>query len=83
MINILQKPEAVDIFEFQGEFDHLELFNGVYDNEKLQMVFKGFTLQGKKVKKEYTVIEKDDNTFYQRIILQEIIVFDQPPKFNF
>ena len=82
MITISQRPETTDIFEFQGEFEHLELFDGVYDEEKLQLKFKGFTLQGRRAKKEFTVIEKDNGEFYQRSILQEVILFDQPLKFN-
>ena len=63
MIEVLEKPENTAIFEFQGEFEHLELFDGSFNEETLEMRFKSFTLKGKRVKKEFTVVEKDGCDF--------------------
>lgn len=83
MVKVLESPEKTEIFEFQGEFEHLELFDGVFDEESLRMKFKGFVLQGRREKKEFTVFEKNGTDFNQIAIIQEIVLFDKPPKFNF
>lgn len=83
MIAFSHISEDLEIFEFQGEFENMDLFDGQFDKEKLQMRFKGFTLQGKKVKKDFTIVEKVESSFIRRKVVQEVILFNQPPKFNF
>ena len=83
MLLISQENENLEIFEFQGEFENIELFDGIFDKEKLQMKFKGFSLQGKVIKKEFTILEKVENDFKQKGTLQEVILFNQPPRYNF
>ncbi|KAI5169416.1 hypothetical protein PAEPH01_0691 [Pancytospora epiphaga] len=79
------KPEVYTIFEFQGEFENVELFNGVFDPATLIMRFDEFYLQGKKVHRKMTLVKKDRTVEggALRVIdhLYDIILFDTPPRY--
>lgn len=73
------------IFEFQGHFENIELFNGSFDEASLQMMFDGFFLQGKRIKKPFTVIERRRESTETQLVTvcqsQEVILFDTPPRY--
>lgn len=86
MIHLKRRCDnTLQLFEFQGEFENVELFDGVFDENTLQMRFKGFFLQGKAVKKQMTVIEKSrggDGTELNTLgFVDEVILFDAPPRY--
>jgi len=70
------------LFEFQGEFENMEQFNGVFNPDTLQMVFEGYFLQGKKVKKSMTILKREPGMkVSHELIVQELVLFDEPPKY--
>lgn len=73
---------GVDIFEFQGEFENIDLFDAEFDAKTLQMRFKSFFLQGRKIHRELTICEKDDGKFSTLGHVSEVILFDSPPRYD-
>jgi len=74
--------ENIEIFEFQGTFENIELFDGIFDSEQLLLRFPGFVLQGKRIAKELTIFEKIENTVYEVGRFSEVVLFDSPPRYN-
>lgn len=76
---------AFRIFEFQGEFEHVELFNGVFDAGTLRMYFDGFYLQGRVVPKKMTLVEKERSAegavLHVAAHVHEVVLFDSPPRY--
>lgn len=76
--------KALVLFEFQGVFESVHLFDGVFDSTTLQMKFKGYYLQGKRIKKEYTAIRRTEEGELENIgLISEVILFDQYPRYTF
>lgn len=73
------------LLEFQGEFENLDLFDGVLDRTSLQMRFNGFYLQGKIVRKQMTLMRKEDGEdgalIQEAGVVEEVILFSSPPRY--
>lgn len=82
MIFIREAEEDVTVLEFQGSFENLDLFDGQFDRDTLVMTFKDFTLQGKLVKKDFTVFEKVGDELRKLKEVCEVVYFGQPPRFR-
>lgn len=81
MIFIQKSNEDIAIFEFQGVFENLDMFNGTFDPKSLVMTFKDFVLQGKIIKKDFTIFEKIGDEVKQVKQIEEVVFFGQPPRF--
>lgn len=82
MILVQSFEEDVRVLEFQGCFENFDMFNGQFDPGSLVMAFKDFTLQGKVVKKDYTVFEKVGREIREIKKVTEVVLFNQPPRFK-
>lgn len=69
------------LFEFMGEFENDDMFNGVYNKDTLQLVFSNFYLQGKKAQKQFIILEKIDNKIIILKQIKEVILFNTEPRF--
>lgn len=81
-MEIRQKEEKLEVYEFQGEFENIDLFNGQLDRESLKMYFSGFSLQGKRVHKELTIFEQVNQEIVQVGKVDEVVLFDLPPRYD-
>lgn len=82
MIFIKNSEEEIRVLEFQGGFENIELFEGHFDPTTLIMNFKDFTMQGKIVKKNFTVFEKTGNEFKKIKEVENVVFFGEPPRFK-
>lgn len=82
MIYIQESKENLQILEFQGTFENLDLFDGKLDTSSLLMNFKDFTLQGRLIKRDYTLIEIVEEEIKVLARTDDVILFDQPPRFK-
>lgn len=75
--------EMPEIFEFQGQFENIEQFDGSFDPKTMRMTFKDFYLEGRKVKKEFTIIQNDKESKILKYCgsVKEVILFDKPAKY--
>lgn len=74
--------QNVKLFEFQGSFEALHLFDGVFDEQTLQMKFKGFFLQGRLVDKKFTILQKGDDGQVESIgKTEQVVLFDGYPQY--
>ena len=69
------------LFEFMGEFENDDMFNGIYNKDTLQLVFSNFYLQGKKIQKQFIILEKIDNKIIVLQQVKEVILFNTEPRF--
>lgn len=79
---VKQSEEELKVYEFQGEFENIELFNGQFDHVSLQMRFNGFSLQGRKVRRELTIFEKVGQEIRLVGKVSEVVLFDLPPRYD-
>lgn len=80
----IKKSDADDklqIYEFQGNFENIQLFDGEFDSLRLIMKFPNFYLQGKKIEKKFTIYEKIRNEIVEVGKFSEVILFDLPPRY--
>lgn len=82
MILIEKESEDLLVFEFQGDFENIELYNGVFNKVLMQMKFTGFFLQGKIIQKDFTVFEIIEEKVKMIGQVKEVILFDKPPRYN-
>lgn len=79
---IKQEEGELEVYEFQGEFENVELFDGQFDCASLKMEFNGFSLQGRKVGKELTIFEKVGQEVLLVGKVREVVLFDLPPRYD-
>lgn len=70
------------IMEFQGKFENFDLFDGSFDPKTLVMEFKDYTLQGRIVKKDFTVFSSTEDEIKEIGKVDEVVLFDKPPRFK-
>ena len=88
MIIRVENSENIEkplFFEFQGEFENIDCFNGEFDTKTLRMMFPGFYLEGKIISKKLEIYEteKINNEYKIKHIssIEEVILFDKAPKY--
>lgn len=70
------------IMEFQGKFENFDLFDGSFNPETLVMEFKDYTLQGRIIKKEFTIFASTEDQIKEVGKINEVLLFDKPPRFK-
>lgn len=86
-MDILDEEESdVELLELQGEVENMEAFDGRFDKELIQLEFGTFILSGRRVEKEFCILEQNikDDKRYLRIIkkVKNVYLFDKPPKYK-
>lgn len=75
--------ESPQIFEFQGSFENIDLFNGIFDPNTLRMTFDCFYLEGRRIEKKLTIFSNETETSNLKHLgyANEVILFDKPPRY--
>jgi hypothetical protein len=80
------EDEDIDLLELQGEIEGIELFDGRFNRELVQLEFENFILAGRKVEREFCIVEKRmvEGKLELRIIkkVRHVFLFDRPPKYK-
>ena len=82
MILVGEKEETVEIYEFQGEFEGMEEFNGCFDEKTKRMEFEHFYLQGKYIEKDLTICEVFGTEINIISHIEKVCLFDKPSRFK-
>lgn len=87
MVDILDSEENdVDLLELQGDVENMDLFDGILNKNPVQLEFKTFILPGRKISKEFGIMEKSicDGKPALRIIkrIRTVYLFDKPPRYR-
>lgn len=76
----------IEVLELQGGVENMEAFDGVLVKDPVQLVFGTYVLLGRKVEKEFCVLERcvEDNRCYLRIAkrTRNVYLFDKPPRYR-
>jgi hypothetical protein len=80
------EEEDVDVLELQGEVENMDLFDGRFNRELVQLEFENFVLVGRKVQKEFCVVEKVIVGGRPRLTVikktKHVFLFDKPPRYR-
>ncbi|AHL28966.1 hypothetical protein EHEL_090825 [Encephalitozoon hellem ATCC 50504] len=76
----------VELIELQGEVENMDAFDGRLDKELVQLEFGTCVLHGRKVHKEFCVLEADicNEKPCLRVIkrIKCVYLFDKPPRYR-
>lgn len=75
------EQSSVQIYEFQGVFEEIGGFNGVYDPSQCKMQFQGFELDGRAKNEQYTVLERLPEGLRVVGRVNEVVLFDKYPRY--
>ncbi|AHL30149.1 uncharacterized protein Eint_090815 [Encephalitozoon intestinalis ATCC 50506] len=86
-MDILDAEESdVDLIELQGEVENMEAFDGRLNKELVQLEFGTCVLHGRKIDKEFNIIETDvcNGRPCLKVIkkVKCVYLFDKPPRYR-
>lgn len=77
-----EDQNVCEIIEIQAELQNIEQINCTLDREKVVLDFEKFYLEGKKVEKGFTILERRENVICKIGHVTFIYLFDKPPIFR-
>lgn len=86
-MDILESEESdIEVLELQGDVENIHAFDGRFNKDLIQLEFGSFVLKGRKVEKEFCVMERsiEDGKCRLNVVkrVKSIYLFDRPPKYK-
>lgn len=80
------EESSMDLLELQGDVENMDAFDGRLNRDLVQLEFENFVLQGRKVAKEFCILERATRNGRRRLKVvrrtKEVLLFDKPPKYR-
>ncbi|KAM0672654.1 hypothetical protein CWI42_100310 [Ordospora colligata] len=86
-MQILTDEESdIEVLELQGDVENMDAFDGHFNKDLVQLEFPTFILQGRKIHKELSILQRDVVNSIPCIKLvrklKTVYLFDKPPRYR-
>ncbi|KAH9410820.1 hypothetical protein HK407_10g15860 [Ordospora pajunii] len=83
---VTEEESDIEVLELQGDVENMDTFDGCFNKDLVQLEFPTFILQGRKVHKELSILQRDivNSTPCIKLVrkLKTVYLFDKPPRYR-